>query len=45
MPMFKKQIGALKPSVKKAVKALGKLSVPVGMRGMGMKKKKSPKKC
>lgn len=47
----KRQLGSLKPSVKKAVKALGKMGVPVGMRGMGMSKKmskghkKSGRKC
>jgi len=30
--------GVLKPDVKKQVMALGRMGVPVGMRGMGKKK-------
>lgn len=30
--------GVLKPEVKKQVMALGRMGVPVGMRGMGKKK-------
>jgi hypothetical protein len=35
----RKKHGVLKKTVKKALKALGKMGVPVGMRGMGKHKK------